>query len=123
MAIILLPALKIKTRSPRGPSFQDEVHAFFLSAYSGYTVAAGNITGYWKDRAGRQQYGEHLQYRVALAPGPGLRRLEWFLAQLAAELGEQSLYLEIGREAWLILATEARGRPRPQRQSRSTNSG
>jgi len=39
----------------------------------------GNITGYWRDSRGKQQYGEHLQYRVALSGKKDVHKLESYL--------------------------------------------
>jgi len=106
-AVFLLPSLQLKARRTGGLLLEDEVHEFLLGTFGGYTAAAGNIFGYWKDRAGEEWYGEHRQFSVALAEDEGgkLEELKEFLAQLAGKLGEQCIYLEAGGRAVLVYAT------------------
>jgi hypothetical protein len=102
MAVFLLPSLKLKQRGPDGLAVEDRVHRFLLGNFAGYTVETGNILGFWTDRQGREHYGEHRLFRVAFAGEGRVPVLEAFLARVAAEIGEQSIYLETGEDAWLI---------------------
>jgi hypothetical protein len=102
MAVFLLPSLKLKARGPDGLAVEDRVHAFLIGHFAGYTVETGNILGYWRDDAGQEQYGEHRLFRVAFSSEERVPDLEAFLARVAAEIGEQSIYLETGEDAWLI---------------------
>ena len=105
VAAMLLPIEKLKQPSPRGVPFEKEIHEFLSTNLNGYTVASGNISGYWKDNHGREIYGEHREYRVALPPSPTARKtLEIFLGTLAHEMDETCIYLEHGGEAFLIYA-------------------
>jgi hypothetical protein len=106
IAVVLLPIEKLKQRSPRDLPFEQEFHEFLFTNFSGYTVASGNISGHWSDDSGRDHYGEHRQYTVAVAAVEAIRVLEVFLATLAREMGEQCIYLEFGQEAFLIDAAE-----------------
>jgi hypothetical protein len=106
VAAMLLPIEKLKQPSPRGVSFEREIHEFLTMNFNGYTVASGNISGHWKDNRGRDLYGEHREYRVALPPSPTARQtLEFFLGTLAHEMRETCIYMEQGGEAFLIYAT------------------
>jgi hypothetical protein len=106
VAAMLLPIEKLKQPSPRGVSFEREIHEFLTTNLNGYTVASGNISGYWKDHNGKNLYGEHREYRVALPPSATARQtLESFLGTLAHEMGETCIYVEHGGEALLIYAT------------------
>jgi hypothetical protein len=107
--VLLLPSLKLKTSSPRGPTFEQELHDFLVGNFTGYTVAAGNISGYWKDDKGQEQYGEHRQYRIAFESEAKIPNLEKFIARLAAELDEECVYWEIGESSWLIYADRCGG--------------
>src|SRR3954471_4969728 len=94
VAAMLLPIDKLKQPSPRGVSFEQEIHEFLSTNLNGYTVASGNISGHWKDHDGRDLYGEHREYKVALPPSTTARQtLELFLATLAFEMGETCIYV------------------------------
>jgi hypothetical protein len=105
VAAMLLPIEKLKLLSPRGVPFEREIHEFLSTNLNGYTVASGNISGYWKDHHGREIYGEHREYRVALPPSATARQtLEIFLGTLAREMSETCIYVEHSGEAFLIYA-------------------
>ena len=98
----LLPSLKLKNRSRRGETLEAKLHHFLLQNFSGYTAAAGNVFGYWRSRRGKEFYGEHTEYKVSLLDSGKLETLEGFLAELALEMDEDSLYLAAGKESWLL---------------------
>ena len=104
-AVFLLPSLKLKERRRGDTLLEDEVHAFLMENFGGYTAAAGNIFGYWTDRDKQESYGEHRQFSVALFEQTKLDDLKEFLARLSTKLGEQCIYLEAGGRATLIYAT------------------
>lgn len=106
VAVALLPIEKLKLKSSRGVQFEREIHDFLVTNFNGYTVSSGNISGHWKDDAGHVHYGEHRQYKVALSASVGIQSFEVFLADLAAEMGEECIYVELGREIFLIYRTE-----------------
>jgi hypothetical protein len=101
---ILLPSIKMKSYSPRGRLFEGELHAFLLTHFTGYTVTAGNITGYWKGTGSREECNEHRQYEIAFSSFDKLSMLENYLAHLAWELGEKTIYLTTAGRAVLISA-------------------
>jgi len=109
VAVALLPIEKLKLKSPRGTPFEREIHDFLVTNFNGYTVSSGNISGHWKDDTGHDHYGEHRQYKVALAAEESIRSFEVFLAEIAAEMREECIYMEIGREIFLIYSTAANG--------------
>ena len=101
-----MPIEKLKRESPRGKSFEVELHEFLLTSFNGYTVSSGNIAGHWKDDRGQDHYGEHREYRVALPAANFVPSLEVFLAGLAYEMQEECIYVEIGSEIILIYGCE-----------------
>lgn len=103
-AVVLLPLEKLKLNSARGTPFEREIHEYLAGKFNGYTVASGNISGHWKDHSGRDHYGEHREYKVALRGEVERRALGFYLAGLAAELGEECIYSEFGTEVYLIYA-------------------
>lgn len=94
----------MKGVSPRGQTYEKEVHEFLVANFSGYTLASGNIAGFWKDSRGQQHYGEHLEYRVGVLSEKKIPVLEHYISQLAEELEEESIFWETGEDAWLIFA-------------------
>lgn len=101
-AVFLLPSLKLKKRNTGGGTIEDHVHAFLLKEFGGYTVTAGNIFGYWKGERRDLFYGEHRLYSVAFSGKGRIPALQSFLADIAAKMREQCIYLECGEDAMLV---------------------
>lgn len=111
MAVFLLPSLKLKQRQKLGRTYEEIVHQFLMKHFGGYTASAGNIFGFWRDAAsGREWYGEHREYKVSFRGRDRVAMLQQFLARLAADLGEESIYLEYGEDAWLVYSGGQRQR-------------
>lgn len=106
MAVFLLPSLKLKQRGPGGRTVEEDLHRFLLDKYGGYTAAAGNIFGYWKDENGRESYGEHKEYKVGISADDRLTGLKQHIAILARDMGEECIYFEYGEDAIFIYAAE-----------------
>lgn len=107
MAVFLLPSLKLKRRQRLGRSYEEVVHHFLMKHFGGYTASAGNIFGFWRDEeSGREYYGEHREYKVSFRGRDRVAMLQQFLSRLAAQLGEETIYLEYGEDAWLVCASE-----------------
>ena len=102
LAVALLPIEKLKLKSPRGVPFEKEIHEFLVTNFNGYTVSSGNISGHWKDDHGHDHYGEHRQYKVALSATESVRGFEVFLSGIDADMGEECVYMELGREIYLV---------------------
>ena len=107
LAVALLPIEKLKLKSPRGVPFEKEIHEFLVTNFNGYTVSSGNISGHWKDDHGHDHYGEHRQYKVALPATESVRSFEVFLSEIAADMHEECIYVELGREIFLVYAAAA----------------
>lgn len=101
-AAFLLPSLKLKGQRGSGKILEQEVHDFLLENFGGYTAAAGNLFGYWKDQNGQNSYGEHREFTVALADDAKLPLLKDFLARLSRDIEEDCIYLETGQQVTLI---------------------
>jgi len=100
-ALFLLPSLKLKKRVDGAP-IEEKVHRFLIDTFGGYTAEAGNIFGYWVDEQGKQSYGEHREFRVAIESDAKRARLTEFLTELGRELEEESIFLEIGNAVYLL---------------------
>lgn len=107
LAVALLPIEKLKLKSPRGVPFEREIHEFLVTNFNGYTVFSGNISGHWKDDHGHDHYGEHRQYTVAVGAQESIQSFEVFLAEIAADMHEECIYVELGREIFLVYAARA----------------
>ena len=101
-AAFLVPSLKLKQRGKDGQPLEENLHGYLLETFGGYTAAAGNIFGYWKDKSGNEFYGEHRRFEVGLLDEDKLPELKRFLAGLADEMGEQCIYLQTGEEALFV---------------------
>lgn len=99
----LLPSLKLK-QAARGDTTEQRVHTFFTENFGGYTAASGNIFGYWKDQKGEDSYGEHREFTVTAADDAQLDAIRHFIANVATEMGEECIFVEIGGQASLIYA-------------------
>ena len=105
MAVFLLPSLKLKQRKKLGRTYEEIVHQFLMKNFGGYTASAGNIFGFWRDeKSAREWYGEHREYKVSFRGRDRVATLQQFLSRLGGELGEESIYLEYGEDAWLVYA-------------------
>ncbi len=102
-ALFLIPSMKVfgMRDSEAGHRMGKKIHDFLIANFTGFTMASGNICGYFEDH----EYDEHREYRVAIqddASGAKLRLLQEFLAGVCAEIGEVCIYLEYGGEAMLV---------------------
>ena len=100
--IFLLPSLKLKEPSLKGPSIESRLHGFLMDNFGGYTAQAGNIFGYWREDDGRDSYGEHREFSVAAPDASKLPALKQFLAEMARDLKEECVYFRTGYDASLI---------------------
>ena len=98
----LLPSLKLKQPGKPGRTIEEDVHLYLIENFGGYTATASNVFGYWKEHSGKDSYGEHREFQVALTADEKLEPLKHFLGELSARLGEECLYVEVAGEALLI---------------------
>lgn len=102
-ATFLLPSLKLKGEWKCGITVEHAVEEYLLTEFGAYTAATGNIFGRWRDPVtGKIYYGEHREYSVAFPGKERIPELEKFLATVAYVIGEESIYLVTGEDAWLI---------------------
>ena len=106
---VLLPSVKMKSHSVRGVPYASEFHAFLISRFGGYTVASGNITGYWLRSNQEEECNEHREYQIAIQDPQAFRELSEYLSALARELEERSIYCQANGEAFTIEALHRKG--------------
>ena len=104
-ALFLIPSVKVfnrkysKTRQHIGKT----IHNFLLDTFSGFTVASGNICGYFTSEF--TEYDELREYRVAFKEDEArtkVPKLQEFLAKICEDIGEECIYLECGEDAMLV---------------------
>ena len=108
---VLLPSIKMKSHSPRGVSFEKEFHDFLLCHFGGYTVTAGSITGYWLKADRSEECNEHREYQIAISNSEHLARLHEYLATLARQLKERTIFGTLNGTAFLINAARSKAKP------------
>jgi len=106
MAVFLIPSFKLKKRNDDGKTVEDMIHQFLIKNFSGYTVEAGNIFGYWRNEDNEEEYGEHRRFTVAFKGKEKIPILEEFLVKIAKLIDENCIYLETGEDAWLVYAND-----------------
>lgn len=93
-ATFYLPSKKLNE------AVRDMIHDFFVKKYSAYTHESSDIKGYWTSD-GSLIRDEHERYEISLAE-EDLSSLVDFLADLAEHTKEDSIYLTVGHESYLV---------------------
>src|SRR5689334_2959140 len=88
-ATFLIPSAKLESGGLNGVTVERRLHDFLIRRFGGYTISSADLRGYWVSPRGESCYGEHREYRVFLNGGKGALGLKRFLAEVAAEIGEQ----------------------------------
>ncbi len=104
-ALFLIPSVKVYSAkyNRSGRSIAKVLHEFLLATFNGYTVASGNIYGYFQSED--VAYDELREFRVAFREDERRTKvplLQEFLAELCADIGEECIYLEAGEDAMLV---------------------
>ena len=68
--------------------------------FGGYTCASGNIYGYFTSEF--TEYDELREFRVSFSDVEAFGALCEFLTTLAADIGEECIYVRKGDEAFLV---------------------
>jgi len=101
--MFLVPSVKVYGRkySKSRQSVAKTIHNFLNDQFGGYTCASGNIYGYFTSEF--TEYDELREFRVSFE----LHYDKWntlceFLANLAADIGEECIYIRNADRAFLI---------------------
>jgi len=104
-AFFLIPSLKAYDPNLErdGKSVSRRIHEFLTGRFQGYSASVSGLYGYFFTSKGRY-YDEHRAFRVVMnSSDPSeLAALQEFLGELAADLGEECIYLEFGGDAMLV---------------------
>ena len=95
VAIFYLPSEKLTKR------VRDKLHEFFMSRYSAYTHESSEIRGYWsyQDKLFKDK---HERYEVSFKGDEKFKEFVLFLSELCDMTNEESIYMSIGEESYLI---------------------
>ena len=100
-AVFLLPSDLMGTKID-GKTCRELVEGYLSEEYGGYTDEGSGHSGYWRNDSGNSFSDKYQKYRVSFQGRDRIPQLKSFLAYLAKDLGEESIYLETGEDAWLI---------------------
>lgn len=101
-AVFYLPTGLMGITLESGRTCTEEVDEFLASTFGGYTEEGGANSGYWKNNDGKVYKGTFQRYRVSFEGIERIELLEEFLAYIAVQLRQESIYLETGEDAWLV---------------------
>ena len=101
-AVFLLPSDLMGMKVENLKTCRQVVEDFLSSEYGGYTDEGGGHSGYWKGESGIDYKDKFQKYRVSFKGKDRIPKLKRFLSYIAYALGEESIYLETGEDAWLI---------------------
>jgi hypothetical protein len=80
---------------------RDKIHDFFVSEYCAYTHESSEIKGYWVN-AGEIVRDKHERYEVAFHGDEKFKHFVEFLSSLCLKIDEESIYLTVADEAYLV---------------------
>jgi hypothetical protein len=83
---------------------RNEIHDFFVSEYCAYTHECSEIRGYWL-AGGEIVRDKHERYEVAFHGDDKLKVFVDFLSKLCSTIKEDSIYLTVADEAYLVEAS------------------
>lgn len=104
-AIFYLPTGMMGLTLESGRTCTEEVDEFLATTFGGYTEEGGANSGYWRNDNGKVYKGTFQRYRVSFEGKERIEQLEEFLAYIATQLKQESIYFETGEDAWLIYPT------------------
>jgi hypothetical protein len=108
--VFLLPSVKLEQRDLMQRKLSERLDEFLHANFSGRSRPGATVEGWWKDKTGKEHYGEHRQYTVSFDDDASVKKMNGFLAEIAVELGEMSIYCMLDNDAYLIY-------PRPLKQA------
>lgn len=96
VAVFCLPADKLNEK------VRSKIHDFLVRNYSAYTHESSKIEGYW---AGRDNLvrDAHERYEVSFNGNENFKKFVDFLSEVCGDIGEDSIYLTVADESYLIM--------------------
>lgn len=95
VAVFYVPSKKVDRKIAR------EIHEFFVSKHKAYTHESGGIKGFWHDGE-RLTKDSHERYEISFKGRDKLLDLVDFLSRLCSKIGEDSIYMTMADDSYLI---------------------
>ena len=80
------------------------LHRFLVDNYKAYTHERGGIKGYWTGGSGLKE-DRHERYEVSFDGDENFKKLVGFLSDMCGRIHEESIYLTIADESYLVKPT------------------
>lgn len=106
-AVFLLPSQKLGLVMPSGVTAQESLHKFFAANFSGYTFFCREKAGFYVD--GKViVYDKCLEYKVSFLGKEKIPILLEKLAEIAAFIKEDCIYVEAGQYSGRVYPLDSR---------------
>lgn len=101
VAIFYIPVEKLIKVLPDGNTARQLLHDFCVENYSAYTHEISKIQGFWMNKNILIR-DEHERFEVSFH-GEEVENFVSFLSKICKLIEEESIYLSIGSNSWLVL--------------------
>lgn len=95
VAVFYVPSKKLTRKVAK------EIHEFFVSKHKAYTHEFGGIKGFWHD-GDKLTKDSHEKYEISFKGKEKLLELVDFLSRLCAKIDEDSIYMTMADDSYLI---------------------
>lgn len=101
-AVFLIPNDLMEQKVDGDHTCRKEVEEYMATTFGGFTDEGSYHNGFWRNANGKSYTGKYQKNREAFIGKEHIHGLAGFLSFIAGKLGEESIYLETGEDAWLI---------------------
>jgi hypothetical protein len=106
VAVFYLPIQKLHSNQHgMGDKTPKElIHEFLMDNYNAYTLETSNTEGFWRhNRKSRVFQDTNARYEVSFLGKDKVPRFVGFLSEMCGIMGEEAIYLTMGRKSYLVL--------------------
>jgi hypothetical protein len=97
MATFYLPEAKLDS------TVRQMIHDHLISHFNAYTVESSNIQGFWRKGPQSPVFGDkNVRYVVSFNGKNRVDSFVTFIAEICTMLGEECIYLTMGKKSWLV---------------------
>jgi len=101
VAVFYLPVNKIDQK------IRSKIHSFFVKNYYAYTHEISKIQGFWS-KGSKTVKDKHERYEVSFKGKDNLKKFVEFMSEICYIIQEESIYLTIGGDSYLISPKEVK---------------
>lgn len=101
VAVFYVPTKKLTKK------IREKIHDFLVSSYKAYTHESSEIDGYWSGR-GDLVKDSHERYEVSFNGNENFKKFVNFLAEICENIKEDSIYLTVADESYLVRSLSKR---------------